>query len=62
MKYFPRFSLISTPFVVASVVFLSSFVLHMSMDRNVQQPPTDMAANALKNVVVVGGSYVGKVN
>ncbi|ESA41799.1 FAD/NAD(P)-binding domain-containing protein [Neurospora crassa] len=32
----------------------------MSMDRDVQQPQTDMAANALKNVVVVGGSYVGK--
>ncbi|KAL0465136.1 oxidoreductase [Neurospora intermedia] len=60
MKHFPRLSLISAPLVVASVVFLFSFVLQMSMERNVQQPQTDMAANALKNVVVVGGSYVGK--
>lgn len=62
MKHFPRLSLISAPLVVASVVFLFSFVLQMSMERNVQQPQTDMAANALKNVVVVGGSYVGKVS
>lgn len=63
MNYFPRLSFFSASLIVASVVFLFSFVLPMFMDHDVQQPAhTDMAANALKNVVVVGGSYVGKVS